>query len=452
MLFKRKIYQKLVDWKNLSQGKTAVMIEGARRIGKSTIAEEFAKNEYKDYLILDFAREDEDVKRLFTTSLGDMSNFFRNLFVFKGKSLPERESIIILDEIQMFPEARQAIKYLVQDGRYDYLETGSLIRIRKTSKEILIPSEEDRIRMFPMDFEEFLWAQGDTYTYSVIEDAFRNRKPLGPALHRKIMSRFREYMAVGGMPQAVQTFIDGENYERIDYMKRTILRLYEEDLKKYDDDNNEKASIIFKSIPEQLSNHNSHYHLSTVEKNARYRDYVESVSFVAEPMMGNECIGVTKPATDPEAYADKSDFKLYMNDTGLLLTAMARYGDDTVNMNNIYRAIISDHTGWDLGPVMENIVGQMLRCSGHDLYFHRFSYRPEGKDRENPYELDFLTVRKKKICPIEVKSSGYKRHASFDYFKEKYQLKMEDRFIIYTKDFQAEDSLMYIPVYMTGCI
>lgn len=452
MLFKRKIYQKLVDWKNLSQGKTAVMIEGARRIGKSTIAEEFAKNEYKDYLILDFAREDEDVKRLFTTSLGDMSNFFRNLFVFKGKSLPERESIIILDEIQMFPEARQAIKYLVQDGRYDYLETGSLIRIRKTSKEILIPSEEDRIRMFPMDFEEFLWAQGDTYTYSVIEDAFRNRKPLGPALHRKIMSRFREYMAVGGMPQAVQTFIDGENYERIDYMKRTILRLYEEDLKKYDDDNNEKASIIFKSIPEQLSNHNSHYHLSTVEKNARYRDYVESVSFVAESMMGNECIGVTKPATDPEAYADKSDFKLYMNDTGLLLTAMARYGDDTVNMNNIYRAIISDHTGWDLGPVMENIVGQMLRCSGHDLYFHHFSYRPEGKDRENPYELDFLTVRKKKICPIEVKSSGYKRHASFDYFKEKYQLKMEDRFIIYTKDFQAEDSLMYIPVYMTGCI
>ena len=452
MLFKRKIYQKLVDWKNLSQGKTAIMIEGARRIGKSTIAEEFAQNEYKDYLILDFAKEDEDVKRLFTTSLGDMANFFRQLFVFKGKSLPERESIIILDEIQMFPEARQAIKYLVQDGRYDYLESGSLIRIKKTSKKILIPSEEDKISMFPMDFEEFLWAQGDTYTYSVIEEAFSDRKPLGAALHRKIMSRFREYMAVGGMPQAVQAFIDGENYERIDYMKRTILKLYEEDLKKYDDENKEKASIIFKSIPEQLSNHNSHYHLSTVEKNARYRDYVESVAFVAESMMGNECIGVTKPATNLEAYADTSDFKLYMNDTGLLLTAMARYGDETVNINDIYRAIISNHTGWDLGPVMENIVGQMLKCSGHDLYFHRFSYQPEGNGRENPYELDFLTVRKKKICPIEVKSSGYKRHASFDYFKEKYQLKMEDRFIIYTKDFQAEDSLMYIPVYMTGCI
>lgn len=452
MLFKRKIYQKLVDWKNLSQGKTAIMIEGARRIGKSTIAEEFAQNEYKDYLILDFAKEDEDVKRLFTTSLGDMANFFRQLFVFKGKSLPERESIIILDEIQMFPEARQAIKYLVQDGRYDYLESGSLIRIKKTSKKILIPSEEDKISMFPMDFEEFLWAQGDTYTYSVIGEAFSDRKPLGAALHRKIMSRFREYMAVGGMPQAVQAFIDGENYERIDYMKRTILKLYEEDLKKYDDENKEKASIIFKSIPEQLSNHNSHYRLSTVEKNARYRDYVESVAFVAESMMGNECIGVTKPATNLEAYADTSDFKLYMNDTGLLLTAMARYGDETVNINDIYRAIISNHTGWDLGPVMENIVGQMLKCSGHDLYFHRFSYQPEGNGRENPYELDFLTVRKKKICPIEVKSSGYKRHASFDYFKEKYQLKMEDRFIIYTKDFQAEDSLMYIPVYMTGCI
>lgn len=452
MLFKRKIYQKLVDWKNLSQGKTAVMIEGARRIGKSTIAEEFAKNEYQDYLILDFARESEDVKHLFTDSLGDMAGFFRRLFVFKGKSLPEREAIIILDEIQMFPDARQAIKYLVQDGRYDYLETGSLIRIRKTSKEILIPSEEERISMFPMDFEEFLWAQGDSYTYSVIEDAFRNRESLGAAMHRKIMSRFRDYMAVGGMPQAVRAFVDGGNYEQIDYMKRTILKLYEEDLKKYDDDNREKASIIFKAIPEQLSNHNSHYRLSTVDKNARYRDYVESVGLVAESMIGNECIGVTKPAVDLEAYADKSDFKLYMGDTGLLLTAMARYGDDTVDINDIYRAIISDHTGWDLGPVMENIVSQMLKCSGHDLYFHRFSYQPEGNNRPNPYELDFLTVRKKKVCPIEVKSSGYKRHASFDYFKEKYQLKMEDRFIIYSKDFKAEDSLMYIPVYMTGCI
>lgn len=453
MIFKRKIYQKLVDWKALSQGETAVMIEGARRIGKSTIAEEFARNEYKDYMILDFTIETEEVKRLFTESLGDMAKFFRNLFVFKGRSaLPERESLIILDEIQLFPEARQAIKYLVKDGRYDYLETGSLIRIKKTSKQILIPSEEDRICMYPMDFEEFLWAQGDHLTYSVIHEAFENRKPLGAEVHRKIMSRFREYMAVGGMPQAVSVFVSGGSYDRIDYMKRTILSLYEDDLKKYDDNNQEKASIIFRAIPEQLSNHNSHYRLTKVAANARYRDYVDSVRFIAESMIGNECLGVTKPDTDLEAFADQSDFKLYMGDTGLLLTAMARYGNGNISMNDIYRAIISDHTGWDLGPVMENVVGQMLRSSGHRLYFHRFSYQPAGNSREKNYELDFLTVRKKKICPIEVKSSGYKRHASFDYFREKYQLKMEDRYIIYTKDLYAEDSLVYIPVYMAALI
>lgn len=450
MIFKRKIYQKLVEWKALSQGKTAVMIEGARRIGKSTIAEEFAKNEYKDYMILDFAIETEDVKNLFTESLGDMANFFRKLFVFKGKTLPEREALIILDEIQLFPEARQAIKYLVKDGRYDYLETGSLIRIKKTSKQILIPSEEDRICMYPMDFEEFLWAQGDDITYSVIRDAFESKKPLGTAVHRKIMNRFREYLAVGGMPQAVQAFVNGENYDRIDYVKRTILGLYEEDLKKYDDDNREKASVIFRAIPEQLSNHNSHYRLSQVAPNARYREYVDAVGFVAESMIGNECIGVTKPDTDLEAFADQSDFKLYMGDTGLLLTAMALYGE--MSMNDIYRAIISNHTGWDLGMVMENAVGQMLRSSGHKLYFHRFSCQPTGSSRERNYELDFLTVRKKKICPIEVKSSNYKRHASFDYFRKKYQLKMEERFVIYTKDLMTEDSLIYIPVYMTAFI
>lgn len=207
------------------------MIEGARRIGKSTTAEEFARNEYRDYLILDFALEPDDVKRLFTESLGNMASFFRQLFVLKGKTLPERESLIILDEIQMFPEARQAIRYLVKDGRYDYLETGSLIRIRKTSKQILIPSEEDRISMYPMDFEEFLWAQGDDITYPVIKEAFEQRKPLGAALHWKIMGRFREYLAAGGMPEAVQAFTDGKNYEQIDSVKQVILSLCEEDLK-----------------------------------------------------------------------------------------------------------------------------------------------------------------------------------------------------------------------------
>ena len=451
MLFRRKIYDKLVSWKKISNGKTAVMIEGARRVGKSTIAEEFAKNEYRDYMILDFAIESEEVKQLFIDRIGDMPAFFRNLFLLKGRTLPERESLIIFDEVQMFPPARQAIKYLVKDGRYDYLETGSLIRIRKKSKEILIPSEEDRISMFPMDFEEFLWAQGDTFTYPAIAEAFQKRKALGEAVHRKIMTRFREYMAVGGMPQAVDVFVSGGNYDQIDYIKSTILSLYEEDLKKYDDDNREKASIIFKSIPGQLSNKNSHYRMTQIDRNARYKDYVDAVSFVAESMIGNECIGVTKPDIDLEAYADKSDFKLYMGDTGLLLTAMIRYSEEA-DMSKIYRAVISNHSGMDFGMVMENMAAQMLRSTGHRLYFHRFKYKAEGNKDERPYEIDFLTVRKKKICPIEVKSSGYRSHASFDNFREKYRPKMADRYIIYSRDLQAEDGLMYIPVYMTGCI
>lgn len=428
------------------------MIEGARRIGKSTTAEEFARNEYRDYLILDFALEPDDVKRLFTESLGNMASFFRQLFVLKGKTLPERESLIILDEIQMFPEARQAIRYLVKDGRYDYHETGSLIRIRKTSKQILIPSEEDRISMYPMDFEEFLWAQGDDITYPVIKEAFEQRKPLGAALHRKIMGRFREYLAAGGMPEAVQAFTDGKNYEQIDSVKQAILSLCEEDLKKYDEESHGKAYLIFRKIPEMLSNCKSHYRLSRAAPNARYREYAKSVRLLAESMIVNECTGVTKPDTVPGAFADQSDFKLYMGDTGLLLTAMARYSDGETSMNDIYRAIISSHTRWNLGSVMENAVAQMLRSSGHRLYFHRFCCRPEESDQERPYELDFLTVRKKKICPIEVKSSGYKRHASFDYFREKYQLRMEDRYIIYTNDLLAEDNLVYIPVYMTALI
>ncbi len=305
------------------------MIEGARRIGKSTIVTEFARNEYEDYLLLDFVTESIDIRRNFKENLGDLDTFFRNLFLLKGKSLSEKKSVIIMDEIQFFPAARQAIKYLTADGRYDYIETGSLISIKKNVRDILIPSEEYRLRMFPMDFEEFLWAKGDHVTFPVIRDAFEKRKPLGDAIHRKIMQHFRTYMAVGGMPQAVDAFVSGKNYEQIDFVKRNILSLYEEDLKKYDEDNREKASAIYKTIPEQLENHNSHFKFSMIDKNARYKNYVDAVDFIEESMIGHACIGVTCPEVALELYADRSNFKLYMGDTGLLVTQIMGNTDET---------------------------------------------------------------------------------------------------------------------------
>ena len=450
MIFKRKVYDKLKQWRSISCGKSAVLIEGARRIGKSTIVEEFAKNEYDDYMILDFAKEGRDIKNNFAENMDNLDVFFRNLFLLKGRSLKGSHCVIIFDEVQLFPLARQAIKYLVADGRYDYMETGSLISIRKNVRDILIPSEEYRVRMFPMDFEEYLWAVGDDITADVIRDAFTTRKPLGDAIHRKIMNVFRTYMAIGGMPQAVEAYVSGMTYEQIDFIKRNILDLYEEDLKKYDDENNEKASVIFKTIPEQLENKNSHFRFSLIEKNARYRSYVEAVSFLSESMIGNECINVTQPEISLESYADRSNFKLYLGDTGLLVTQMMRNSDETGT--DLYKSLIFDRLGINQGMIVENMVAQMLRALGHELYFHEYMYQPKDSVSEKKYEIDFITVKKRKICPIEVKSSGYTSHKSFDYLIEKYQLKMEDRYIIYTKDLKFENGIMYIPLYMTMCI
>ena len=295
MVFKRKVYDKLLEWKKLSAGASAVLLEGARRIGKSTIVEEFAKNEYDDYMVLDFARENKDVRNNFIENMDDLDSFFRNLFLLKGKSLNGKNCVIIFDEVQLFPYARQAIKYLVADGRYEYIETGSLISIRKNVKDILIPSEEYRIKMYPMDFEEYLWALNDTVTIPAITEAFQKRRALGDAIHRKIMKTFRTYMVVGGMPQAVEALVSGKTFAQIDFVKRNILSLYEEDLSKYDNENREKASVIYKTLPEQLENKNSHFKFSLLDKNARYQNYVDAVSFIAESMIGNECINVTKP-------------------------------------------------------------------------------------------------------------------------------------------------------------
>lgn len=449
MYFKRKIYERLKKWKETSDGKSAILIEGARRVGKSTIAEEFAKNEYDDYIILDFALETKDIRQNFEDNIGDLDAFFRNLFIIKGKDLPRRRAVIIFDEVQMFPLARQAIKYLVADGRYDYIETGSLISIKKNVKDILIPSEEEKLKMYPMDFEEFLWAKGNSAVMPAVMDAFENRKALGDAIHRKIMLLFREYIAVGGMPQAVAAYVNGESYSAIERIKQGILSLYEDDLKKYDNEERERASLVFRTIPKQLSDHEMHFTFSEINANARYANYVDSVEFIAESMMGNLCANVTMPDVLMEQYADRSKFKLYMGDTGLLVSQLIREGEET---EGIYRALIYDKLSSNLGMIFENVVAQMLIASGRQLFFHEYKYTPEGSDKEKKYEIDFLMVKNKKVCPIEVKSSGYLSHKSFDYFIEKYPIKVQERYIIYTKDLKFADGITYIPAYMTGLL
>ena len=449
MYFRRKIYDRLLEWKETSNGKSAVLIEGARRVGKSTIAEEFARKEYDDYILLDFALESKDMRRNFEENIGDLDTFFRNLFIIKGKDLPRRRAVIIFDEVQLFPLARQAIKYLVADGRYDYIETGSLISIKKNVQNILIPSEEEKLKMYPMDFEEFLWAKGNTAVMPAIKTAFESRKPLGNAVHRKIMQIFREYIAVGGMPQAVSAYVNGESYASIDRVKQGILSLYEDNLRKYDDEEREKASLVFKTIPKQLSDHEMHFTFSEINTNARYVNYVESVEFVAESMMGNRCANVTMPDVLLELYSDRSNFKLYMGDTGLLVSQLIREGEET---EDIYRALIYDKLSSNLGMIFENIVAQMLKAGGRELFFHEYKYVPEGTETEKKYEIDFIIVKNKKICPIEVKPSGYTSHKSFDYFIEKYPIKVQERYIIYTKDLKFTDGITYIPAYITGLL
>lgn len=449
MIFKRKIYDRLLEWKSTSGGKSAVLIEGARRVGKSTIALEFAKKEYDDYLLIDFALESKEIRRNFEENLSDMDAFFRNLFIIKGKELPKRRAVIILDEVQLFPQARQAIKYLVADGRYDYIETGSFISIKKNVRDILIPSEEEKLKMFPMDFEEFLWAKGNTVTMPAIRDAFESRKPLGDAIHRKIMVLFREYIAVGGMPQAVAAYVNGDSYASIDRIKQGILLLYENDLKKYDDEEKENASLIFKTIPKQLSAHNMHFTFSELAENARYMNYVDSVEFVSEAMIGNLCVNVTNPDVLMELYADRSNFKLYMGDTGLLVSQIIREGEET---EDLYRALIYDKLSSNLGMIFENVVAQMLRANGNKLFFHEYKFQAENAETDSKYEIDFLLVKNKKVCPIEVKSSGYLSHKSFDYFIKKYPIKVKDRYIIYTKDLKTDEGITYLPAYMAGLL
>lgn len=438
-MFKRKIYNDLLAWKANYAGKTALLVEGARRIGKSTVVEAFARQEYRTYILIDFAEASPDVRRLFE-DVSDLSYLFLQLQLYYATRLFERESLIVFDEVQLCPRARQAIKQLVKDGRYDYIETGSLISIRKNTADILIPSEERRIQMRPMDFEEFCWAQGDAGTVSLLEQAFLSRTSLGEQLNRKLMRDFRLYMLVGGMPQAVSAYLEANNLQVVDEVKRTIIDLYEEDFYKISPSG--MLSMLFDAIPAQLAKKASRYQVSSVLANKSASDILEQISELRE----SKTVLVAYHADDPNvgmsSSIDLEKFKLYLADTGLFVTLA--FKDAAFTENDIYEKLLADKLPVNLGAVYENVVAQELVACGQGLFYH--TWEKEGAKRN--YEIDFIVSDGKKVCPIEVKSSRYKTHASLDAFGQKYLSRIGAQYLVYTKDLQRDGAVTCIPTYM----
>ena len=438
-MFRRKIYDKLLEWKTESDGRTALLIEGARRVGKSTVVEEFAKNEYESYILIDFSRASKAVKELFE-DISDLDYLFLQLQLQYKVDLHERRSLIIFDEVQQCPLARQAIKALVADHRYDYVETGSLISIKRNVKDILIPSEERKISMYPMDHEEFLWAVGDTTTIPLLKKVFDSGKSVGAQIHRKLMRDFRLYMLVGGMPQAVNEYIETNNFRKVDQIKRDILNLYEDDFKKIDPTG--KLSSLFDAIPAQLNKNASRYQVSSVLNGERAENILESIAELKD----SKTVLVSYHANDPNAgmsnNKDLGKFKLFLSDTGLFTTLMFKDRDFTENI--IYEKLLNDKLSANLGYLYENAVAQILTANGDALFYHTFM----NESTRRNYEIDFILARKNKVCPIEVKSSGYKTHASLDAFCRKFSDRILDKYLIYTKDFAKDEDILCLPIYL----
>ncbi len=440
MIFKRKIYDELLLWKRTDDGKTAVLIQGARRVGKSTIAEEFAAKEYETYILVDFAACSTEIRELFN-DLSDLNRIFMRLQLEYGVELKKRKSAIIFDEVQLAPKARQAIKYLVKDGRYDYIETGSLISIRKNVKDILIPSEEVKLYMYPMDYEEFKWALGDTATVKLLQGCFRNRTSLGDVTNRKLMRDFRLYMLVGGMPQAVASYLESNNLEKVDSVKRSIITLYEDDFNKIDPTGN--ASKMFRQIPAQLTSNANRYQAWSATDGKRNSELAEIVSEIKESMVVNMSYHVNDPGVGMALHRATDKYKMFAGDTGLFVTLA--FWDKKFTDNTIYHKLLSDKLSADLGYVYENVIAQMLKASGHELYYYTF---PTDSGKHN-YEVDFLIADGDKVSPVEVKSSGYKAHASLDAFCKKFSARIKNKYLIYTKDMRKEEDVQYLPAYMT---
>ena len=438
-MFKRKIYSKLLSWKEESNGNTALLIEGARRIGKSTVVESFAKNEYQSYILIDFSTVSKSIKALFE-DISDLDYLFLQLQLQYKVDLHERNSLIIFDEVQLCPLARQAIKSLVKDHRYDYIETGSLISIKKNIQNILIPSEERKLSMYPMDYEEFLWALGDHTTTALVRKLFDSRHPIGDKLHRKLMRDFRLYMLVGGMPQAIETYIEKNNLQLVDETKREIVDLYEEDFVKIDGTG--LAGDIYDAIPANLSGNASRYILSSAREGVRS----EKVRELIPDMLSSYTVNIAYHANNPDVgmalEKDAGRYKLFNSDVGLFITLA--FKDKKYTENIIYNKLLSDKLDVNLGYVYENVVAQMLIAKGNNLFY----YTMKSKTSNHLYEIDFLTSVKDKICPLEVKSGNYRTHKSLDVFCNKFSNRICNKYVVHTKDYKWKNGIYYIPVYM----
>ena len=438
MVFRRKIYSKLLAWKEESRGKTAALVEGARRVGKSTVVEEFAKNEYRSYILIDFSKASKTVLQLFD-DISDLDYVFLYLQTVFRKDLYRRESLIIFDEVQFCPKARQAIKHLVADNRYDYIETGSLLSIRKNVKDILIPSEERKIQMYPMDYEEFLWALNDNQTYNLLRKLWNEKKSFGDDMNRTLLRSFRLYMLVGGMPQAVNTYLETNSFRMVDEVKRDILSLYEEDFRKIDPSG--KAGLLFRSIPSQLEKNASRYQVSSVLEGERASSVLELIS----EMENSKTVLISYHSDDPNAglsrTRDLEKFKMFLCDTGLFTTMIFKDRDFTENI--IYEKLLSGNLEVNLGYLYENAVAQILCANGNRLFYYTFM---NEKSRHN-YEIDFLLARRNKICVLEVKSGGYMTHPSMDAFCEKYSSRVLEKYLVWTKEFRKDRDISCIPFY-----
>ena len=447
MVFRRKVYDRMLDWKRQSAGKTALLIKGARRIGKSTVAEVFARNEYESFISIDFSIAAAEIVELFD-HISDLDFFFLRLQSLTGVSLKERNSVVVFDEVQLCPKARQAIKHLVKDGRYDYIETGSLLSIKKNVRDIVIPSEEMRISMYPMDFEEFLWAVGKKQVYDLIEYSFSRLRPLGDDVNRAVMRDFRLYMLIGGMPQSVDAYLTRNDFAAADAVKRDILELYSDDFRKIDPTG--RASAIFKAIPSELSRNTSGYKVGSVVENARPSRMGELFSDMSDSMTVNFANHANDPSVGLALHADYNNFKMYLADTGLFVTLA--FMDRDYTENEIYRKLLSDKLSADLWYVYENVIAQTLKSSGNELFYCTFKETVPDSSAVRNYEIDFLLSRKDKICPIEVKSSGYNSHKSLDKFQEKCPSRILKRYLLYTKDLRKDGDMVCLPVYMAGLL
>ena len=448
---KRKIYNEMLLWKQNAQGKSALMIDGARRIGKSYIVEEFAKNEYKSYILVDFNNADDNLIEIFDKYLRNLDVFFSYLALYYNVTLYPRDTVIVFDEVQLYPKARAAIKYLVKDGRYDYIETGSLVSINRNVKDIVIPSEEHRINMYPMDFEEFLWAVGDEQLMPFIRMCFEKKQKLGP-LHRKAMSHFRHYMIVGGMPQAVAEYVETNDFMKVDMVKRNILSLYKADIEKYAGGNEIKVKAIFDEIPSALSRHEKKFRLASISDKARYREYESSFFWLAESRVVNICYNSTAPDIGLRMNEERTTLKCYMADTGLLISHA--FNLKTIMGNELYLKLALGKLEVNEGMLVENVVAQMLKASGHELFFYSNNSKDSAEDR---MEIDFLVSKpvitnRHNISPIEVKSSNSYTITSLNKLRNKFAPMLAESYVLHPADVEVKDGVVYLPLFMASLL